>query len=302
MESKQPYDVIIIGGSNAGLSAAMSLGRASKRVLVIDSGAPCNLQTPHSHNFLTNDGKTPKEIRERALAEVLKYPTVEITNGLVTDSSGGNNNFKTYTANNEVFFSKKLLFASGVKDIMPNIPGFTECWGISVIHCPYCHGYEYRDQNTGIITNGELALDFGLLSNNWTEHLTIFTNGECTISENDRKILTGRKINIIEDQIDRLVHSNGQVRHIEFADGRIFELEALYARPPFEQHSKIPEKMGCVINEQGYVEVDEFKRTTVPGIYAAGDNTNRMRSVANAVGAGSAAGAFINHDMIKEAV
>src|SRR5690606_19368783 len=146
---------IIIGGSYAGLSAAMALGRSLRKVLIIDAGKPCNRQTPHSHNFITQDGKTPAEISSIARAQVAQYETVTFLSGFAVEGKKTNSGFEIKTEKGEIFESKKLILATGVKDIMSEIPGFAECWGISVIHCPYCHGYEVRNEKTGILANGD---------------------------------------------------------------------------------------------------------------------------------------------------
>ncbi|MGE4512522.1 MAG: NAD(P)/FAD-dependent oxidoreductase, partial [Chryseobacterium sp.] len=140
------FDVIIIGGSYAGLSAGMALGRSLRNVLIIDSEKPCNRQTPHSHNFITQDGKRPKEISDLAKEQVAKYETVSFFNGTVIKTSKNDNGFEVETSYGEKFTAKKIILATGLKDIMPDIEGFSECWGISVIHCPYCHGYEVKDR------------------------------------------------------------------------------------------------------------------------------------------------------------
>ena len=150
MIKNNTFDIIIIGGSYSGLSAAMALGRALRNVLVIDSGKPCNRQTPHSHNFITQDGKTPEEISTVAKAQVAQYPTIEFYQGVATAAKKEAEAFVIATQQNKSFRAKKLILAMGIKDIMPNIAGFKECWGISVIHCPYCHGYEVKHQKTGI--------------------------------------------------------------------------------------------------------------------------------------------------------
>ena len=216
MTNNTHYDVIIIGGSYAGLSAAMALGRAMRRVLIIDSGQPCNQQTPHSHNFLTQDGKTPKAISSMAKAQVENYPTVTFYNGLATHGFKIDNGFEITTQAGETFSTKKLIFATGVKDIMPNIKGFKECWGISVIHCPYCHGYEVRHQKTGILANGDVAFHYAQLIRNWTKDLTIFTNGTSTLTQDQTSIIKKHNISIIEKEIAALRHQNGSIEHIIF--------------------------------------------------------------------------------------
>ena len=149
MIDSKHFDVIIIGGSYSGLAAGMALGRALRQVLIIDSGKPCNEQTPHSHNFITQDGKTPKEIATLAKQQVEKYETVKFLSGLATTGTKTEVGFNIQTSAGETFSSKKIIFATGVKDIMQSIDGYAECWGISVLHCPYCHGYEVRNERNG---------------------------------------------------------------------------------------------------------------------------------------------------------
>jgi len=151
------HDVIIIGGSYAGLSAAMTLGRSMRKVLIIDSGKPCNRQTPYSHNFITHDGETPAAIAQKAREQVLKYPTVQLVNDTALRASKNENGFEIITASEAAYNTTKIIFATGVLDIMPDIKGFAECWGISILHCPYCHGYEVKDKPLGIIANGDVA-------------------------------------------------------------------------------------------------------------------------------------------------
>ncbi len=150
MTNTNNFDVIIIGGSYSGLSAALALGRSLRHVLIIDSGKPCNEQTPHSHNFLTHDGETPRSIASKAKEEVSKYETVHFHSGLAVRGEKTDSGFEITTEAGESFTAKKLIFATGVRDIMPEIDGISECWGISVIHCPYCHGYEVRGEKTGL--------------------------------------------------------------------------------------------------------------------------------------------------------
>jgi len=292
------YEVVIVGGSYAGLSAGMSLGRALRNVLIIDNGKPCNAQTPHSHNFLTQDGATPAAIAEIARRQVSAYPTVRMLAARVVAVEGANNNFTVHSDTNQTFSAKKVLFATGVRDAIPDIPGLAECWGISVIHCPYCHGYEVRNQPTGILANGDSAWEFAQLINHWTKDLTIFTNGEATFPEETRQLVQRLGVELNENTITEIRHDNGKLRQIAFSDGSTANLSALYTRFPIAQHSDIPQALGCEMTEHGFIQTDEMKRTSVAGIYAAGDNTTMMRAVSAAVAAGGMAGAIINRDMI----
>lgn len=294
------FDVIIIGGSYAGLSAAMALGRALRNVLIIDSGLPCNRQTPHSHNFITQDGEVPGAIARKAREQVLLYETVQFYNGLAVSGQKTSAGFEVKTQSGEVFHAKKLLLATGITDMMPSIPGFSECWGISVIHCPYCHGYEYRHEETGIFANGDVAFEFCKLISQWTRQLTLFTHGISTLTPEQAQQLEKHGIRIVETEIDRLTHHNGTLEAIHLKDATTASVRALYARVPFSQHSDIPVQLGCELTEQGFIHVDVFQRTSVPGVSACGDNTSPMRSVANAVATGNMAGAAINKELIEE--
>jgi len=298
-DSKQ-FDVIIVGGSYSGLAAGMALGRALRQVLIIDNGKPCNRQTPHSHNFITQDGKTPKEIATLARQQVEMYKTVTFFNGLATNGVKTENGFEIQTATGETFGAKKLIFATGIKDIMPGIEGYTECWGISVLHCPYCHGYEVKNERTGILGNGEYGFEFSMLISNWTKDLTLFTNGKSVLTDEQTAKLKSHNIKILEKEIKKLEHSNGYLPNIIFTDSTKSSVKAIYANSPFEQHCTIPQTLGCELTEQGYIKIDPFQKTTVHGIFASGDNTTRMRTVANAVAMGTTAGIMVNKEIIEE--
>ena len=300
MIENKDFETIIIGGSYAGLSAAMTLGRALRTVLVIDSGAPCNQQTPHSHNFITQDGEKPQAIAEKAKAQVLKYDTVKFISDLAVSGKKAKNGFSITTESGKTFEAKKLIFATGVKDTMPDIEGFAECWGISVIHCPYCHGYEVKGERTGILADGDFAYHYAQLIRNWTKDLTIFTNGKTTLTPEQINTITKHNIPIIETEIAYLKHENGKLSQIVFKDDSTFHLNAIYSKPKFEQHCKIPETLGCELTEQGLLQVDMFQKTTVAGVFACGDAVIQMRSVANAVASGNLSGAMVNHGMTEE--
>lgn len=293
------FEVIIIGGSYAGLSAALALGRSMRKTLVIDAGQPCNSPTPHSHNFLTQDGIKPKDISAIAKVQVAQYQTVQFYDDLVIEGKTTADGYSILTKGGSNFAAKKLIFATGLKDIMPDIEGFEACWGKSVIHCPYCHGYEVRHKKTGILANGEEAYHYASLISNWTKNLTIFTNGPSTLTKDQSKQISKHQISIVQSRIKRIEHENGRVKNIRLEDESKCKLEAIYTGPDFIQQSDIPQQLGCKLNEQGLLDVDSFQMTNVPGIYACGDNST-MRSVALAVAAGSKAGVMANKDLIEE--
>lgn len=294
------YDVIIIGGSYSGLSAGMALGRSLRNTLIIDNGKPCNRQTPHSHNFITHDGKTPKEISDLAWEQVAAYNTVKFHDGTVIKLEKADEGFQVETAAGEKFSAKKLILASGVKDLMPDIPGFAECWGISVLHCPYCHGYEVRNEVTGILSDGDMAYDFSKLVYNLTKDLFLFTNGKSVLSKEQKDKLALNNISLIEDEVERIEHENGSIRKIIFRTGKEISLKVLYAKIPFEQNINAAGGLGCELTEQGFIKVDFMQKTNVPGIFACGDNVTMMRSVAAAIAQGNFTGAVVNKELSEE--
>ncbi len=294
------FDVIIIGGSYAGLSAAMALGRSMRNVLVLDSSKPCNRQTPHSHNFLLHDGDTPAALAQKAKEQVLKYNTLKwLTNEViaVTKMAAG---FEIQIANGEKFQSRKIIFATGVADVMPVIKGFAECWGISVLHCPYCHGYEVKDEPLGVIANGGTAFEMVKMIQHWSKNLVLFCNNTSTLTAKQTQKIQFHHIEIIEKEIAELVHDNGYVKHLLFADGSVRERKAVFARVPCKQPSPLQLQLGCALTENGLIQVDAFQKTTVAGIYAAGDCTSLFRGLSAAVAAGGLAGAMVNRELIEE--
>lgn len=299
MGQQNIQDVIIIGGSYAGLAAAMALGRALKQVLIIDGGQPCNRQTPYSHNFLTHDGVPPSVISREARAQVLQYPTVQMHEGMVVDVIRTGEGFDIQTADGSQFFGKKLVFATGIRDLLPDIPGLTACWGISVLHCPFCHGYEVKDQATGILGNGDGGYEMAVLMSNWTHDLTVYTNGISTFNDEQVRKMSAHDIQIDERDIVEIKHHAGHIQQIVFKDGQVTYLPVLYIRPPFEQHCPLPEKLGCALTTEGYIQTDGQQQTTVQDVFACGDNTSRMRTVANAVAAGTATGIALSKLLVS---
>lgn len=298
--NNRSYDVIIIGGSYAGLAAAMALGRSLRKVLLVDSGLPCNRFTPHSHNFITQDGEKPAVIAEKARKQVMAYPTIQLLSGRATSAQKAGDHFELYTEAGEHFQAPKLLFATGITDILPDLPGFSSCWGVSLVHCPYCHGYEVRGKKLGLLANGEMAFEFTRLLHQWSKDLVLFTNGPSTLAAAHQEKLQHYNIPIVETPVKELFHTDGYISSVKLTDGSVAHVDAVFIKPAFRQHSDIPTSLGCTLTENGYIQVDEFGKTSVPGVYAAGDNTSMFRSVAAAAAAGNKAGAWINKELIEE--
>ena len=195
---------------------------------------------------------------------------------------------------------QELIFATGIIDEIPNIKGFKECWGISLIHCPYCHGYEFQNKKTGIIANGDRGFHIASLVNNLTKDLTIFTRGKANFTDEQLQKLERNNITIIETEIEELKHQNGMVESLILSDGKVMNFEAVYGAFPFIQHSDIAESLGCEMTEMGHIKIDQFQKTNVTGLLACGDNSSPMRSVANAVYTGNLAGAMVNAELTAE--
>lgn len=300
MTNNSNFEVIIIGGSYAGLSAAMALGRSIRRVLIIDGGEPCNRFTPHSHNFITHDGERPSNITKKAREDVLKYNTITFLQDFAIAGEKTKNGFSITTQSGKEFIAKKLIFGTGIKDIMPNIKGFADCWGKTIIHCPYCHGYEFKQQKTAIFADGARGFHLASMVNNLTDNLTIVTNSKHDFNDEQLQKLIKHNIEIIETTIAEIEHKNGNLKNIVFADGTKKSFDALYASLPFTQHSNIPVSLGCELTELGHIKVNPMQETNISGVFACGDNSNMMRSVALAVSTGGIAGAIANGRLVEE--
>lgn len=294
------FDVIIIGGSYAGLSAAMCLGRALRKVLIIDSGEPCNRFASHSQNFITHDSQSPSDILSIAKQQVLQYPTISFVQGKAVSAHKIDGLFEIGIEIGTHYQCKKVLFATGVTDLMPDISGFSECWGKSILHCAYCHGYEAKGKRTGLIGNGDLAYELGKMVNHWTRDLNIFTDGKSVFSADECAKFKAHQIVVCEKQIDSIAHTDGQLTQLIFKDGSKHELDVIYAHPHTQQHCDLYAKLGCKANAHNCIETDVFQKTNIYGVYAAGDCSSVGRSISVAVASGTVAAMFLNKEMIEE--
>jgi len=298
MESIQKVDITIIGGSFSGLSAALSLVRSLRKVLVIDSEKPCNANTPASHNFTTHDGKPPGEIRTLALNDLNHYPNFQLMIGEVLSIEKVKSGFLLRGNGFTDVQTDKIIFATGLKDVLPDIPGFFPSWGKSVIHCPYCHGYENIGNTTGLWMNEDGIFEHSKFLNHWSKELTVYTNGPIQFSKEENSKLEKEGINIVSEAVKALIHVEGQISAIQLVSGKKIPIQALYARLPMVQHSKLPEQLGCKLLPSGHIEVSNFYETSVPGVCAVGDMASMFRSVAHAVHSGNIVGAMLNRSMI----
>ena len=291
------FDIIIVGGGPAGLTAALNLGRARKRVLLCDAGPRRNAAAREIHGFVTRDGTPPSEFRRIGREQLERYPSVEIRDVQVEEIRGERGAFEVRLSTG-VVQARRILLCTGMIDELPEIDGFRELWGHSIFQCPYCHAWEEQDRRFGFLAPGPEMFDFAVLLRGWTDDVTVLTDGRFAISSEMRARLAG--VQIEERRIARLSGSEGRLEAVEFEDGGSLPLEVLFARPP-QRHVAVVQALGLALDSGGYVAVGENSReTSVPGIYAAGDLTTPVQSATLAAAAGMQAAARINHDLMVE--
>ncbi len=298
------YDVLIIGGGPAGLSAALQLGRSLRSVLVCDNGEPRNGPADEAHGYLTRDGIPPEELRHLGREEVVKYGG-EFCDTKVTDVSRDNNGFTSTLDSGETVTSRKVVLATGVRDDLPDTDGFEEFWGSGVHHCPYCHGYEVRGESLGVMVTNQHTVDYAKLIYNLSEDLVVFTNGQDVFDDESRSMFVERGIEIEDEPITALNGFDGELESVSLADGRDVARHALFYPPPMEQHSEIPEQFGLEVNEAGLVDATRSQRgigfTSVEGVFIAGDaSSGGPPSIPSAVADGYAVGATVNMELSTE--
>ena len=293
---EQTYDVVVVGGGAAGLSAALVLGRARRRVAVVDAGEPRNAPAAHMQGFLSRDGMAPADLLAAARAEIVGYG-VEIINDRVVEISEG---FTLRLAGGRAVTARRLLLATGAVDELPDIPGARERWGQDFLHCPYCHGWEVRDEPIGVIGTGPGSIDHAHLLRQWSDDVVFFTH-TYPVTATEREVLEARGIQVIDGQIAELSIADDRLDAVELADGASIPRSALFIRPALHaRDDSLTESLGLEVDESGFAKVDATGRTTVPGVWAAGNASNPRAQVITAAGEGSAAAIDINNDLVEE--
>jgi thioredoxin reductase len=298
------YDILIVGGGPAGLSAALALGIARKRVLLCDSGSRRNAAAEHIHNFVTRDGTPPSELRSVGRDQLVKYPSVEVRDARVLSIAGVRGAFDV-TLDAGVVKARRILLATGMIDETLPIDGFRELWGRSIFQCPYCHGWELQDRPWGYLAGAAEAASltlFALLARGWTRDLVVFSNDAFEVPEGDRKTLAAAGIRLETAPISRLVSRDGRLEGVELKTGTTIACAALFAHPPQRQVDFV-RALGLELDEHGYVRIDPARReTSMPGIYAAGDLANRQQTAIFAAAAGAQAAMMLNVELTAELV
>lgn len=293
-------DVIVIGGSFAGASAAMQLVRAQRTVCLIDVGQPRNRFAEHSHGFFGLDGVSPSEIREKSMAQLQQYPTATILNDHVVSVEKSTDGFAVVLASGVTKTTKLLILATGLKDQLPDIPGIKERWGKTVAHCPYCHGYELRDRSIGVIATSEMSAHQAGMLPDWGT-TTYFTQGIYEPDAEQRAFLLTRGVTIESTPVVEVLGEAPSIQSAKLADGRLIPIQALFVGPKTHMASSIAEELGCEFEEAPLgpvLKVDAFKQTTVAGVFAAGDMSNPMQNATLASASGVLAGVGAHQALI----
>jgi thioredoxin reductase len=295
-------DVIIIGGSFAGLAAALQLGRARRKVTVLDTGRQRNRFAARSHGVLGHDHKPPQDILAEARQQLARYPTIKLVNARAESVSGTIDDFCVVTDDNESLRARRLILSYGVADQMPDIPGFAESWGTSIIPCPYCDGFEVADQHWGLIWSGVQSHNQVRLFHDWTNRLTVFGNGH-DISFDIRADLATRQVSLIDGRITEIEPHGSHSATIRIESGPDVSVDILFAHPRTRPSASLHDALGlATVNTPTGIalKTDERRETSIPGIYAAGDLANPgIPSVTTAAWQGTMAGIFAQQSMLS---
>lgn len=292
-------DGVIIGGGPAGLAAALALGRARRRILLVDGGARRNAAAERLHNFVTRDGTPPDEFRRIARQQLAAYASVEVRDGRVAAVGGERGAFEVRLDTGSVT-ARRILLCTGMVDELPALEGFRELWGQSIFQCPYCHGWEVRDQAFGILVERAELLELALLLRSWTRTVVVLTHAKLSVAEPARARLAAAGIELDERPIRRLAAQGGRLESVEFEAGGPRRLDVLFARPPQRQVGLV-QALGLTLDDAGYVRVDDaLWETSRPGVHAAGDLITPVQGAILAAASGTRAAAALNHALIAE--
>lgn len=294
------YDVAVVGGGAAGLSAALVLGRARRSVVVIDSGAPRNEPAEHMQGFLSRDGLSPAALLAVGREEVSRYG-VTLVDGFVADARATCGRFELVLADHRIIRARRVLVTTGLRDELPDLPGIRERWGRDLLHCPYCHGYEVRDQPLGVLGGTAGSVEHALLVRQWSDDVVYFADTGW-LSPTEREQLEARDIEVVEGKVRGLVVSEDRLTGVSLADGRVVPRSAVFVRPVLVPRSSLLAGLGCALDDEGWVVTEAAGRATASGVWAAGNAVNPRAQVITAAGEGSAAAIAINADLVAEDV
>jgi thioredoxin reductase len=302
--TRQMYDVAIVGGGAAGLSAALVLTRARRRVVVLDAGSPRNAPAAHMHGFLSRDGMPPEELLAAGRAEVLGYGG-EIVTGAVLGAESIRAGFTVNLDDGRAVQARRLLIATGLTDELPDIPGLVERWGRDVLHCPYCHGYEVRDQPIGVLATVPRSVHQALLVRQWSPDVVFFRHTLAQLTHEERERLASRNVKVVGGIVVGLIVEGDRLAGVQLADGTVVARSALFVAPRFVANEAILTALGAETEQTpvgSFVRTDPAGRTSVSGVWAAGNVADLAAFVIEAAGAGARAAAALNADLVEEDV
>lgn len=294
------FDVIIIGAGPAGLSAALILGRCRRRVLVIDSGEPRNGSSKALHGFITRDGVDPHDLRRLARQELARYQTIEMIDGEATRVRRVGSNFEVKMTDGRRVRCRKLLLATGVVDELPPLQGIEQFYGRSVFHCPYCDGWEFREQPLAVYSRSSNGVGLALELKLWTNDVVLCTDGAARLSSKHLQRLAKHKIDVRQQRVQRLEGHDGQLAQIVFADGTAVPRRALFFSTGQHQRCDIAARLGCGFTRKGAVNTGRYEATAIPGLYVAGDASRLVQLAIVAASEGAQAAFAINTALMSE--
>ena len=292
------FDALVVGGGAAGLSAALALGRATRHVLLATDGPTRNAPSHAAHNVFTRDGTPPADLIRVGLGQLAPYD-VTVRNERVSDAERTADGFVVTFASGDRIRTRGLVLAIGVRDVLPETPGFRELWGTGVFHCPYCHGWEVAGRPLALYGQGEKALHLSRLIRGWSRDLVLFTDGPSELSDEDRNRIEQNGIVVREERVERLLGSH-DLDGVVLEGGEVVARAGLFLSPKQELRSDLPHRLGCAITADGRVEADSVGRTAVPKLFVAGDAGPNPQSVSVAASSGMLAGVFLNHELLAD--
>lgn len=293
------YDVSIVGGGPAGLSAALVLGRCRRKVLVVTSDHYRNAVAHAMHGFLSRDGMAPKDLL-RVSREQLQPYEVEIIHTEIDNATRYEGGFELTSNSGEMFRSRKLLLATGITDNLPDVEGFDAMYGRSAFHCPYCDGWENRDKRIVAYARGKETVQFALTLRPYSADIILCSDGPCGLDDSDRELLARNHIPLIEKRLSRLEGPEGQLTRIVFADGEAIERDTLFFHLGQKQRSQLAARLGCKVSNEKGVRTYDTCATEIPGLYIAGDATRDLQQVIVAAAEGSKSAFEINSELRDE--
>ncbi|MFE4361271.1 NAD(P)/FAD-dependent oxidoreductase [Kitasatospora sp. NPDC056800] len=304
------YDVVVVGAGAAGLNAALVLGRARRRVAVVDAGEPRNAPAAHMHGYLSRDGMPPAALLAVGREEVARYGAdlidarvehIEPAGAGAGPAASAAPGFVVHLAGGPVLHARRVVVATGLRDGLPELPGLVERWGQDVLHCPYCHGWEVRDRPLGVLGTGPGAVNQALLLRQWSADVVLLAH-TLALTDDERERLAARDVRVVEGRIVRLVSDDGRLRGVELANGQVVPREAVFVFPRPVPRDALLFGLDCARDDNGWVTTDRTGRTSLPGVWAVGNVADPRAQVVTAAGMGASAAFALDHDLAAEEV